>query len=246
MAKQQQLALATLSGKCHSLTTVRNGQSPQTSNNGIDLENIKHGLCALAADITDCTKEIAMHCTTKIAKKTEEVVNPMDLHNIEMTNNNNDIDTKMADDTTTAFSLQSTNQNNKDEWMDAGNKDINWIKIKLDYKDKSKEKNQPSEIKSSLQQSLVTKGNNNNANFVSAASSTHKAIAHVVVFSLPDKEDEVEDKYKSTGKFIQEKGAEAIDAMTIVVTLVKLESTVAMNMKVFLLRQEVVKLLKAT
>eukprot|EP00957_Ditylum_brightwellii_P200746 15303276-Ditylum_brightwellii.AAC.1 len=73
MVKQQPPALATCSGKRCSLTTVRKGQSPQTSSNGIGLKNIKHGLHATAADSTNCTKEVAMHCTTKLAKKTEGV-----------------------------------------------------------------------------------------------------------------------------------------------------------------------------
>eukprot|EP00957_Ditylum_brightwellii_P190116 14472565-Ditylum_brightwellii.AAC.1 len=108
MLKQQPPALTERSAKHSSLMTVRQGQSPQTNSNGIDLENIKHGLCAMAADSTKCTKEVAMHCTTKLAKKTEEVVNPTDLHDIEMTKNNNDNNTQMADDITTMLSLQST------------------------------------------------------------------------------------------------------------------------------------------
>eukprot|EP00957_Ditylum_brightwellii_P033513 2539652-Ditylum_brightwellii.AAC.1 len=71
----------------------------------------------------------------------------------------------MTDDTATMLSLQSTDHNSKDEWMDAGNKDIDRIIQKLDYKDKLKEKNPPSAMKSSLQQSLVTLGNNSSATF---------------------------------------------------------------------------------
>eukprot|EP00957_Ditylum_brightwellii_P031709 2405188-Ditylum_brightwellii.AAC.1 len=130
----------------------------------------------------------------------------------------------MADDTATMLSLQSTDQNDKDEWMDADDKDIDRIIQQLDYKDKLNKKNPPSAIKSSFQQSQVTTGNNNSATFVSAASSMHNVIAHSVAFSSPNEEDEIEDKYKSIGKYLQEKGAEAINAMTIMVTLVNLNS----------------------
>eukprot|EP00957_Ditylum_brightwellii_P086937 6617109-Ditylum_brightwellii.AAC.1 len=65
---------------------VRNTQFPQTSSNGVDLENIKHGLCATAADSTKCAKEVAMHCATKIPKKTEKVATPTDLNDIKMKN----------------------------------------------------------------------------------------------------------------------------------------------------------------
>eukprot|EP00957_Ditylum_brightwellii_P038429 2905005-Ditylum_brightwellii.AAC.1 len=60
MAKQQPPALATHSGKCCSLPKVRKEHSPQTSSNRINSENIKHGLCVMAADSTECTKEVAM------------------------------------------------------------------------------------------------------------------------------------------------------------------------------------------
>eukprot|EP00957_Ditylum_brightwellii_P029946 2266776-Ditylum_brightwellii.AAC.1 len=60
----------------------------------------------------------------------------------------------MTGDTVMTLSLQSIYQNDEDEWMDAGDKDIDGIIQQLDYKDKSKEKNPPSAIKSSLQQSL--------------------------------------------------------------------------------------------
>eukprot|EP00957_Ditylum_brightwellii_P144818 11030296-Ditylum_brightwellii.AAC.1 len=59
----------------------------------------------------------------------------------------------MADYTTKTLSVQSTDQNNKDEWTDAGDKDIGGIIQQVEYKDKYKEKNPPSAIKSSLQQS---------------------------------------------------------------------------------------------
>eukprot|EP00957_Ditylum_brightwellii_P031909 2419313-Ditylum_brightwellii.AAC.1 len=72
MSKQQPLALAAHSRKKCSLTTVRKGYSPQTSSNGVDLENIKCGLCAAAADSAKHAKEVATHRTTKLAKKTEE------------------------------------------------------------------------------------------------------------------------------------------------------------------------------
>eukprot|EP00957_Ditylum_brightwellii_P004255 323664-Ditylum_brightwellii.AAC.1 len=84
MAKQQPPAVATYSRKSCSTTTVRKGQSPQTNGNGINLENIKHILCAAAADSTKCTKEVAMFQATKAAKKAEEVVNSIDLSNIKM------------------------------------------------------------------------------------------------------------------------------------------------------------------
>eukprot|EP00957_Ditylum_brightwellii_P120659 9203757-Ditylum_brightwellii.AAC.1 len=47
----------------------------------------------------------------------------------------------MADDTAMTLSLQSADQNDKDEWMDASNKDIDEIIQRPDYKGKSKEKN---------------------------------------------------------------------------------------------------------
>eukprot|EP00957_Ditylum_brightwellii_P129972 9913136-Ditylum_brightwellii.AAC.1 len=97
----------------------------------------------------------------------------------------------MADDTATTLSLQSIDQNNEDEWMDASNKDINGIILQLDYKDELKEKNPPSAKNSSLQQSLGTMGNDNSAAFVSASSSMHNVIAHRVAFSSPGKEDEI-------------------------------------------------------
>eukprot|EP00957_Ditylum_brightwellii_P157106 11957579-Ditylum_brightwellii.AAC.1 len=134
MAKKQPPAFAMHSRKCHPLTTVRKGQPSQTSSNGIDQENIKHGLCATAAYSTKYTKKVAMHHTTKIAKKTEEVVNAMDSNDIKMTSDNDVIDIKMVDDTAMMLSLQSADHNNDNEWMDASNKDINGIIQKLDYK----------------------------------------------------------------------------------------------------------------
>eukprot|EP00957_Ditylum_brightwellii_P078438 5965089-Ditylum_brightwellii.AAC.1 len=57
--------------------TVRKEQSPQTSSNGNSLEKIKRGLHDTGADSTKPTKEVAMRFATKLAKKTEEAVNPM-------------------------------------------------------------------------------------------------------------------------------------------------------------------------
>eukprot|EP00957_Ditylum_brightwellii_P047929 3639968-Ditylum_brightwellii.AAC.1 len=65
-----------------------------------------------------------------------------------MTKNNNDINTKLADDTTTTLSLQNADQNSKDEWMDTGNNNIDGTIQQIDYKDELKEKNPPSAIKS--------------------------------------------------------------------------------------------------
>eukprot|EP00957_Ditylum_brightwellii_P167688 12765300-Ditylum_brightwellii.AAC.1 len=88
----------------------------------------------------------------------------------------------MVNNTAMMLILQSEDQNDKDEWMDASDKDINGIIQTLDYKDKLKEKNPPSAIKSSQQQYLVMKGKDNCATFVSAASSTHNTTSHIVAF----------------------------------------------------------------
>eukprot|EP00957_Ditylum_brightwellii_P212148 15367019-Ditylum_brightwellii.AAC.1 len=87
-------------------------------------------------------------------------------------------------------------------------------------------------------------GNNNSATFVSTASSMHNVIAQGLTFSYLDEEDEIEDKYKSIGECLQEKGVGVINAMIILVTTVKLEFMVIMNTKVYPLRQEVETLLK--
>eukprot|EP00957_Ditylum_brightwellii_P151022 11499891-Ditylum_brightwellii.AAC.1 len=69
-------------------------------------------------------KEVATHCTTKAAKTTEEIVYPTDTNDTKMTNDNDEIDTIMADDTAMMLILQSADKNDKGEWMDAGKKDI--------------------------------------------------------------------------------------------------------------------------
>eukprot|EP00957_Ditylum_brightwellii_P085104 6470513-Ditylum_brightwellii.AAC.1 len=99
MAKHQPQALATCTRKCFSLMTGRKGQYTQTNSNGVDLENIKRGLCALSVDNTKYAKEVAIHHATKAAKMAEERLPPLDLNNIKMTYDNKEIDTNMADDT---------------------------------------------------------------------------------------------------------------------------------------------------
>eukprot|EP00957_Ditylum_brightwellii_P078720 5985382-Ditylum_brightwellii.AAC.1 len=140
MAKQQPPALATYSRKHCSLTTVRKGQSQQTNSNGIDLENIKRVLCVTAADSIKQTKEVATCHATKAANKIEETVTSSDLNNTKKTNDNKEINTKMADDTETMLSLCSADQNNDDKWMDTGDNNIGGTIQTLDYVDETNEK----------------------------------------------------------------------------------------------------------